>query len=121
MNRNSDEKEGQARIMVRVWPNAGRNEALCLRDRVLQVRIAAPPVKGKANQELIKYLSKILGVNKGNLTIEKGVTSNRKVIAISGLTQGQIMERLERLGIVEEDAAASKTGFKIPPQDSPPL
>jgi hypothetical protein len=91
-----DEK---TRILVHVQPNASRNEALCFQDGVLRVRIAARPIKGQANQELIKFLSNTFGVSKSNLTIEKGVTSKRKVISINGLTQIQVMGQLERLGI----------------------
>jgi uncharacterized protein (TIGR00251 family) len=81
-------------IWVRVQPNASQNTVLGFKDGILQVRIAAPPVKGEANQELIKYLSRILGISKRQLTIEKGITSKRKAIGISGLTSNQIMERL---------------------------
>ena len=83
-------EEVQTRIAVRVQPNAGQNQVLGFKDGVLYVRIAAPPVKGKANHELIGFLSDILGVSKSSLTIEKGMTGKRKVIVISGLTQDQV-------------------------------
>lgn len=82
------------RIVVRVQPNAERNEVLGFKDDVLRMKIAAPPVKGKANQELITFLSDILGIGKSNLAIEKGITGRRKVISITGLTQTQIIERV---------------------------
>jgi len=87
------EEKQQTRIVVQVQPNARQNEVLGFKDGVLQIRIAAPPVKGKANQELIKFLSAILGVGKNNLTIEKGVTGRRKLIGITGLTHDQFIER----------------------------
>jgi len=90
--------EEQARIVVRVQPNASQNEVLRFKDGVLHVRIAASPTKGKANQELIKFLSHILGVSKSNLIIEKGMTGKRKVIGIDESTQDQVMAQLERLG-----------------------
>ena len=83
--------EVRARIAVRVQPNAAQSQVTGFKDGALQVRIAAPPVEGKANQELIKFLSDILGVGKSNLTVEKGATGRRKVIAINGLTQDQVM------------------------------
>ncbi len=86
-------EEVQTRIVVQVQPNAGQNQVLGFKDEVLYVRIAAPPIKGKANQELIKFLSDILKVSKSNLTIEKGMAGKRKVIGISGLTQDQVMRR----------------------------
>ena len=81
-------------MVVRVQPNAGRNEVLGFKDDVLRVRIAAPPVKGKANQELIAFLSDILEIRKSNLTIEKGATGKKKVVSITGLTQTQVIERV---------------------------
>lgn len=82
-------------IWVRVQPNASQNAVLGFKDGVLQIRIAAPPIKGEANQELIKYLSRILGISKRQLTIEKGMTNKRKAIGISGLTPNQVKERLD--------------------------
>ena len=90
-------KEEKTVIWVRVQPNANRNELLGFKDGVWQVKIAVPPVKGKANQELIKFLSAILGISKSHLTIEKGLTSRQKAIGISGLTQDQVREQLERI------------------------
>ena len=88
------EKE-QARIIVRVQPGASQNQVLGFKNGTLHLRIAAPPVKGKANQELIKFLSDVLGVSKSNLIIEKGMTSKIKVIVISNLTQNQVIERIQ--------------------------
>jgi uncharacterized protein (TIGR00251 family) len=79
---------------LRVQPDASRNEVVGFTGEVLRVRIAAPPVRGKANKELIAFLSQILGVSKGALTIIQGHTSKNKVIAIDGLSREEIMERL---------------------------
>ena len=81
-------------ITIQVQPNARRNEALGYEGDILHIRIAAPPMKGKANRELIKFLSQLLGVSKSSIIIESGLTSRRKVIAIAGLDQAQILERL---------------------------
>ncbi|MFC1925030.1 DUF167 domain-containing protein [Chloroflexota bacterium] len=88
------EKE-QCRFEVRVQPNAGQNSVTSFQDGVLRVRIAAPPVKGKANQELVEFLSRLLGVNKSSLSIEKGMNSKRKTIAVMGLEQDHILRLLE--------------------------
>ena len=88
--------EEEAAIVVQVQPNAGGNKITRFEDGAWHLKIAAPPVKGKANQELVKFLSDILGVGKANITIEKGMTSKRKVIAIRGLTQNQVTELLKK-------------------------
>ena len=84
----------QTNITVQVQPGARRNEALGFEDGVLKVKIAAPPVKGRANKELIGLLSQLLNVSKGSITLEKGATSRRKLIAISGLSQAEVAKRL---------------------------
>ncbi len=84
----------ETRISLRVYPNAARNEVVDFTDGVWRVRVAAPPVKGKANRELLAFLGKVLGVGKGALTIIKGHTSRSKVIAVDGLSREDIMQRL---------------------------
>ena len=84
----------QAEISLRVSPSARKNELVAFKDRVLQVRIAAPPVKGIANQELMDFLSKVLGVGKTSLSILKGRNTRNKVIAIAGLSQEDAVKRL---------------------------
>ncbi len=81
-------------ISVRLYPNATKNELIGLSHGVWQVRVAAPPVKGKANKELISFLGKVLGVGKSSVSIVQGHTSRSKLIAIDGLTQEEIMKRL---------------------------
>jgi uncharacterized protein (TIGR00251 family) len=86
--------ERQESITIQVQPNARRNEVLGFEDGILHLKIAAPPVKGKANRELIEFLSQLLGVSKGSINIERGITGRRKVIAIAGLDREQIVARL---------------------------
>jgi uncharacterized protein (TIGR00251 family) len=81
-------------ISLRVHPNAARNGVVGFADGVWRLKIAAPPVKGRANRELITFLAQKLGLSKGSLTIIKGHTSRNKVIAIDGLTQEEITGRL---------------------------
>lgn len=84
----------KAEISVRVHPNAARNEVTGVIDGIFQVRVSAPPVKGKANKELVAYLSRFLGVSKSQIDIIKGHTTRKKIIAIDGLTQEDITKRL---------------------------
>jgi uncharacterized protein (TIGR00251 family) len=90
--------ERQVNITVQVQPNARSNAVLGFEDGVLHLKIAAPPVKGKANRELIEFLSKLLGVSRGSINIERGITGRRKVIAIAGHDPDKIIERIKRSG-----------------------
>ena len=78
-------KEKPARIEVHVHPGAKRNEIVRFDDGVWHLKIAAPPTEGKANKELIEFLSEILDISKSRITIEKGATSHRKLISMEGL------------------------------------
>ena len=91
--------EEKATIEVQVQPNASQNKVVRWDNGVWHLKIAAPPVKGKANQELSKFLSDILGVSQSRLKIVKGATSKRKVIVIAGLTPDQATGKLKQPGL----------------------
>ncbi len=86
--------ENKARISVQVYPNAIKNEIVDLSDGVLRVKLSAPPVKGKANRELVAFLSRLLGLKKDSISIIKGYTTRNKVIVIDGLSQEHALELL---------------------------
>lgn len=87
--------ENEAKISLRVYPGAPRNEVLGFAEGVLRVRIAAPPVKGKANRELLSFLSRLLGIKERDLAITRGQTSRNKTVAVCGLSNQQVIERLQ--------------------------
>jgi uncharacterized protein (TIGR00251 family) len=87
--------EKSARITVRVQPNAKHTEVVRFEDGILHIKIAAPPVKGKANAALLSFLSDILGVSRSRLSIERGTTSRMKVIAIEGLDLDEVRRRID--------------------------
>ena len=81
-------------LRLRVHPGARRNEVIGFTQGILNVKVAAPPVEGKANRELIDFLSEVLGVSKSSLTVVKGLTSRNKVITVTGLTQEEFLRRI---------------------------
>ncbi len=88
--------EKSNRLTVKVTPNAGRNEITGFKEGVCQIKIGAPPDKGKANKELIDFLSDKLGVRKSDITIVKGQTSRNKVVIIEGLTGEETLKLLTK-------------------------
>jgi uncharacterized protein (TIGR00251 family) len=90
------EQKEQVIITVQVQPNAKQNKVIGFGDSILKVKIAAPPIKGRANKELIKFLSSLFGISKSDLSIEKGKTSKTKAIAIRGLGQNGVLRELEK-------------------------
>jgi len=81
-------------LNVHVQPGARKSEAVSFTDDVLRLKIAAPPVEGKANQALVEFLAKRLDLKKSAVTIVKGQTARDKVIAVTGLALADVMERL---------------------------
>lgn len=80
------------RLEVKVTPNAGRSEIIGIKDDVLQVKIAAPPEKGKANKELIDFLAEKLGIRKSAVLIVKGQASRHKTVVIEGMSSESVMK-----------------------------
>jgi uncharacterized protein (TIGR00251 family) len=59
-----------------------------------RLRLAAPPVDGKANEECIVFLAEVAGVAKSRVRILSGLTSRMKVVEIDGITQEEMERRL---------------------------
>jgi uncharacterized protein (TIGR00251 family) len=72
-------------LEIRVIPRAGRSEFAGLRDGAVLVRLAAAPVDGAANDELIALLAKTLKIPKRDITIVSGERSRSKRVRIAGL------------------------------------
>ncbi len=89
----TNKESGGSRLAVKVTPNAGRNEITGFKDGVLQVKVAAPPDKGKANRELIEILAEKLEVKRSAVLIVQGQTSRHKTIIIEGMTAEEIQKR----------------------------
>jgi len=84
------------RLNLKISPGAKSNSISGYQAGVLSVRIKAPPVEGKANQETIDYLSRQLGTARSDINIVRGLSSKNKVIVIAGFS---LEEALEKLGI----------------------
>ncbi len=74
------------RIAVRVQPRASRTEIAGAYGDAVKIRVAAPPVDGAANAELVAFLAKRLGVPKSNVQIVKGERGRDKLIEIDGVS-----------------------------------
>ena len=69
-------------ITVKVTPRAKRTEIVGYQGGVLRVRLTEPPLEGKANKALIKFLAAELGVSASRISIVKGATSRTKVLEV---------------------------------------
>jgi len=70
-------------LRLSVVPNAKRTEVDGLHDGALRVRLAAPPIDGRANEALVAWLAKSLGVPKRDVELLRGDSSRSKQMAIA--------------------------------------
>lgn len=70
------------RLTVKIQPNAKKSEIVGYEGDALKIRIKAPPVEGKANEELIRFLSKKWKVPKSEIRIMHGQHSKTKMIDV---------------------------------------
>lgn len=75
----------QTRLKIKAVPNAPRSEVVGWLGSALKVKLQAPPVEGKANRELCRFLASVLGLPKGAVTLARGASSRQKIVLIDGM------------------------------------
>ncbi len=91
-------KDGELRFEVHAKPRAKRTSIIGVRahDGALEVALAAPPVDGAANAELVKMLAGALGVPKRSVRIIRGDGARTKLVGVSGLDAEEFCARIRR-------------------------
>jgi uncharacterized protein (TIGR00251 family) len=80
---------------VRIVPRASRTEIAGEYNGALRIRIAAPPVEGAANRELIRLLAKIFKLPQNAVEIVSGAGSRNKIVHVAGADSA----RLEQISL----------------------
>ena len=88
------ESGGAVTFTVRVVPRAARTELAGEHGGALKIRVAAPPVEGAANEELVRFLARHLSVPARDVEIVAGHSSKTKRVRVRGLTAERIFSRL---------------------------
>jgi len=83
-------------IRVRAQPRASRTEIIGEHDGALKIRIAAPPLNGKATEECRRFLAKLLDVSATSVEIISGETSRDKIVRIQNISARRVLEALRR-------------------------
>jgi uncharacterized protein (TIGR00251 family) len=83
-----------AALAVHVVPRARRTEVAGRYGDAIKIRVAASPVDGAANAELIRYVAERVGVARGAVTIASGATGRRKTVAVQGVTAAALARAL---------------------------
>ena len=74
---------GRTTLTLHIQPGAKKTEVAGLHGDALKIRLAAPPVDGKANAALIEFIADRLGLAKSTISLKSGQTSRRKVLEIT--------------------------------------
>ncbi len=69
-------------LSLHIQPGAKRTEVAGVHGKALKIRLAAPPVDGKANAQLIRFLAAAFGVPARAVTLLRGETSREKTVRI---------------------------------------
>ncbi len=92
--------DARTRLAVHVKPRAKKSRVVALADGpdgAVEISLAAPPVDGAANDELVRFLAEALDVPKRSLEILRGHASRHKLVAIATLTKDQVADRLRQI------------------------
>lgn len=94
-----DGKKGAA-LAVRVTPRASKNEIIeILSDGTVKVHLTAPPVEGKANEALVKFIAGILDVAPSRVEVVAGNTGRDKIVSVMDMDSNTLHKKIvENLG-----------------------
>ena len=84
-----------AKLTVHVVPRAAKSALAGRHGDAIKIRIAAPPVEGAANAELVRFLAETLGVPRRAITITAGTTGRRKIVSVDGIATSIALRILE--------------------------
>lgn len=88
--------EAGVRLPVKVVPGASRTRLQGELDGRAKIAVAAPPEKGKANDALVAYLAKQLGIRRQAVAVIQGQTSPTKTVHLAGVTAEDVRAWLVR-------------------------
>ena len=88
------EKDGAVRFEVHAKPRAKKSRVVGERGDAVEIALAAPPVDGAANDELVRFVGKVLGLANRDVVLVRGESSREKLVAITGLSAVEVEARL---------------------------
>jgi len=82
------------RISVTVSPGAARSELVGRHGEGWKARVAAPPERGRANEELVRLLASTLDLPARRIRVVAGASAPRKIVEVEGIADAEIERRL---------------------------
>lgn len=88
------DSERGALLTVRVQPNASATECIGIHGDAVKIRLAARPIDGAANEELIRFIADRCAVPRANVRIHAGTQSRHKRLCVKGVSARVLLARL---------------------------
>ena len=105
-----DVSDGAVVLRVHVSPGAGRSAVTGRHGDAVKVRVAAPPVDGRANAALVEFLAGEFGLKAADVTLVSGATARAKRFRLGGLDPDAAETAVERLLATAGSGAHRSTG-----------
>lgn len=86
--------ETRTLISISVTPRSSRSRISRDEQGGIRAYLNSPPSEGRANEELIVLLSRLLGIAKSRIRIERGGRGRKKTLSIEGMTEAEILDRI---------------------------
>lgn len=86
--------DGGVRLQLHIQPRASRTEIVGVHGDALKIRLAAPPVDGAANEALVGFLAKQLGVPQSAVRLIAGMAGRRKTVKVEGVGEARVRASL---------------------------
>ncbi|MCU0856890.1 MAG: DUF167 domain-containing protein [Pontiellaceae bacterium] len=81
-------------LPVRAVPRASKNEIQGIHGDALKIRLQAPPVDGKANEALVRFLSDALNISRAQIHLVSGETGRNKAVLLAGISKPELLKKL---------------------------
>lgn len=88
-------QSGNCTLSLKAIPNASRNEVVGWLGEALKVKVRAPALEGRANDEICEFLSETLGLPRRSVTVASGEKSRQKRIQIVGIDLPALRARID--------------------------
>ena len=90
----SNAANGETLIRLHVQPKTSKNRIVGIHDGCLKIAVTAPPVDGKANKAVVKFLASFLGIPIRDVTVVSGAQSRKKQVVVNTLGASEIRRML---------------------------
>jgi uncharacterized protein (TIGR00251 family) len=90
-----EEIKGGVRLHLFIQPKASKNEVIGPHNDEIKIKITAPPIDGRANEELIEFLADLFHIAKRNVSVVKGDTGRHKTVDLFGVDMAHAQKILK--------------------------